>query len=355
MFAEFLDLALAHEQSEQPSLQGFLAAMRSRDVSIARELSERGAGVRVMTVHGAKGLEAPIVILADAASKPMGSQLRSAVYIAPERTCSSTHRKTDSHVAQTERYRTAYQQAQVEEYWRKLYVAMTRAEDELYVTGTLTKTGKLDGTWYEAIDEALRPEAEIVDGSDHLSARAPAGRTGRRHRRRSSKRLVRSTCRRLSRCHTARSRSSAHPPRRSPPTSSASTTPPPKPRTTPRPRASAASRSTPCCSTSAACRRPTGHRCRSRRSPTLAAGHPRAARRSRPQGDLDPPPEHRRHLRPDSRAEVPFLTTATRDGDPVLSPAASTGWWSHPSGCSSSTSNPMRVRSRHRTRRHRPT
>ena len=68
VMAEFLDLALAHEQSAQPSLLGFLAELRSRDVTIKRELAEGGGGVRVMTVHGAKGLEAPIVILADAAT-----------------------------------------------------------------------------------------------------------------------------------------------------------------------------------------------------------------------------------------------------------------------------------------------
>ena len=69
VIAEFLDLALRHEQADQPSLLGFLAEMRSREVEIKRELAEAGAGVRVMTVHGAKGLEAPIVILADAAQQ----------------------------------------------------------------------------------------------------------------------------------------------------------------------------------------------------------------------------------------------------------------------------------------------
>ena len=49
--------------------------------------------------------------------------------------------------------------AQKAEYWRKLYVAMTRAEDELYVTGTMTKRGKLEGSWYEAIEQALRPQS----------------------------------------------------------------------------------------------------------------------------------------------------------------------------------------------------
>ncbi|MDP3315385.1 MAG: UvrD-helicase domain-containing protein, partial [Devosia sp.] len=80
VMAEFLDLALAHEQSDQPSLLGFLAELRSRDVTIKRELAEGGAGVRVMTVHGAKGLEAPIVIMADAATTERGRDRR-AVYM----------------------------------------------------------------------------------------------------------------------------------------------------------------------------------------------------------------------------------------------------------------------------------
>jgi ATP-dependent helicase/nuclease subunit A len=166
VFAEFLDLALSHEQTNQPSLQGFVAAMRARTVSIKRELAESGGGVRVMTVHGAKGLEAPIVILADAASKPMGSQIGKPVYVVTEPPgpllIHANGKK--SHVPQTLALRTAVEDNLGQEYWRKLYVAMTRAEDELYVTGALTPgvdAGRqLDGTWYAAIDAALRGDAE---------------------------------------------------------------------------------------------------------------------------------------------------------------------------------------------------
>ena len=73
LFSEFLDLALEHENFANPTLQGFLAEMRSREVTITRELATSTRGVRVMTVHGAKGLEAPIVILADAATKPQAA------------------------------------------------------------------------------------------------------------------------------------------------------------------------------------------------------------------------------------------------------------------------------------------
>ena len=163
--AEFLELALQHEQSPQPSLLGFLAELRSREVTIRRELGETGAGVRVMTVHGAKGLEAPIVILADAASTEVGRDRRS-IFMQAQPPLFFHAPKKEMHTAETMLHRDEAQAAQKAEYWRKLYVGMTRAEDELYVTGTLTRQGKLDDTWYQAIEQALRPESTIVRDAD---------------------------------------------------------------------------------------------------------------------------------------------------------------------------------------------
>ncbi len=168
VFAEFLALALEHEQTEQPSLQGFVTAMRARSLSIKRDLAEAGAGVRVMTVHGAKGLEAPIVILADAATKPDAQKLGKPVYVVPETPGPLLIHASSSklHIAATLAIRSADEDNQRAEYWRKLYVGMTRAEDELYVTGALTPGRKadsqLEGSWYEAIETALRPLAQSV-------------------------------------------------------------------------------------------------------------------------------------------------------------------------------------------------
>jgi ATP-dependent helicase/nuclease subunit A len=159
--AEFLDLALAYEQRPQPSLLGFLAELRSREVIIKRELAEPGGGVRVMTVHGAKGLEAPIVILADAATTEEGRDRRS-IYMsaAPPLFFHASSKAT--HIDQTIDYKDDADADQKAEYWRKLYVAMTRAEDELYVTGHLTKARDETGTWYEAIRQGLGADSEIV-------------------------------------------------------------------------------------------------------------------------------------------------------------------------------------------------
>ena len=63
--------ALAYERAHPPSLQGFLAWLEHADVEIKRD-PETGAAdaVRVMTVHGAKGLQAPIVFLPDSCQTP---------------------------------------------------------------------------------------------------------------------------------------------------------------------------------------------------------------------------------------------------------------------------------------------
>jgi len=173
VMAEFLDLALAHEQTQNPSLQGFVAAMRARDVSIRRELAEAAGGVRVMTVHGAKGLEAPIVILADAASTP-GSGQSPPVFVmkdAPGPLFVHAANKRQ-HVPASTALRDAAGAAEAAEYWRKLYVGMTRAEDELYVTGYLTRLGRIEDTWYAAIEAALDSGARrIADAEGRVLAK----------------------------------------------------------------------------------------------------------------------------------------------------------------------------------------
>jgi ATP-dependent helicase/nuclease subunit A len=172
VLSELLELALAHEQGEQPSLQGFAASMRQRSVTIKRELAEAGGGVRVMTVHGAKGLEAPIVILADATAKPSAQMTSKPVYVlsdAPGPLLIHASSK-GQHTEETLAIKETADATLNEEYWRRLYVGMTRAEDELYVTGTLSAAQKvetqLEGSWYQAIEAALETDLETLAGAD---------------------------------------------------------------------------------------------------------------------------------------------------------------------------------------------
>ena len=63
---EFVNLTLAYEQEHVPTLQGFIARIKQDEIEIKRELEQSDADVvRIMTVHGSKGLQAPIVILPD--------------------------------------------------------------------------------------------------------------------------------------------------------------------------------------------------------------------------------------------------------------------------------------------------
>ncbi len=178
VLSELLELALAHEQGGQPSLQGFAVDMRRRSVTIKRELAESGGGVRVMTVHGAKGLEAPIVILADATAKPSAQMTGKPVYVldtAPGPLLVQASAKAQ-HVAATLPIKEAADAALAEEYWRRLYVAMTRAEDELYVTGALSAGSKvetqLEGSWYQAVEQALASDlTDLHDAGGNVAAR----------------------------------------------------------------------------------------------------------------------------------------------------------------------------------------
>ena len=170
VLSEFLDLALAHEQKPQPSIMGFLNFMRNSDISITRELGSNSNGVRIMTIHGAKGLEAPIVILADAATGANVTKFGKPINFAKTIDgLTLVHgAKKDDFCENTAYLRQADADNEMAEYWRKLYVAMTRAEDELYVTGILTKKGKIEKTWYHTIAQALESQSEKfeIENSD---------------------------------------------------------------------------------------------------------------------------------------------------------------------------------------------
>ncbi|MCB1516552.1 MAG: double-strand break repair helicase AddA [Hyphomicrobiaceae bacterium] len=174
---EFLGLALEHENSEQPSLSGFVSGLRQSDISIKRELSDSTGGIRVMTVHGAKGLEAPIVILADATNeRPDSSKLFVRGRGTPLLVYAPNNAATPAAIQSGLKQQAA--EAARREYWRKLYVGMTRAEDELYLTGTLPERPTRSMKWYDRVESALGdqlvPHALIgEEGVDALSFPAP--------------------------------------------------------------------------------------------------------------------------------------------------------------------------------------
>ncbi|MDO6730609.1 double-strand break repair helicase AddA [Marinovum sp. 2_MG-2023] len=146
-----LSQALAYEATEVPSLTGFLIWMETDDLEIKRQMDSAGDRIRVMTVHGSKGLEAPIVILPDTGKWPL--QHRDAL-LAMDDTMVWKTAAGDSPAAMAEALEEA-KEKQRQERDRLLYVAMTRAEVWLMVAaaGDLSKD---DPTWYQSVEAAMK-------------------------------------------------------------------------------------------------------------------------------------------------------------------------------------------------------
>lgn len=152
-----LSRALSHDSAAPSSLQAFVAAMEAESVEIKRDLAEAGREVRVMTVHGAKGLQAPVVILPDTTSKPKISA--PAVLESANAVVWSPRKDTDAEASQ--RARALAEVKAREEHRRLLYVALTRAQDRLIVAGHWTgpvgdgKPGFEKDSWYALCDFAM--------------------------------------------------------------------------------------------------------------------------------------------------------------------------------------------------------
>jgi ATP-dependent helicase/nuclease subunit A len=162
---EFLNLALDYEARETPSLQGFVAWLRAATTEVKRDMDIAREEVRVMTVHGAKGLEAPVVILADTTTRPAGprdprllSLPRSGVAPGtPDCIVWAGAMATDA--GPMGEARTRPRAAAADEYRRLLYVAMTRAAQCLIVCGAQGLTGKPKSCWYDLVYDTLWAQA----------------------------------------------------------------------------------------------------------------------------------------------------------------------------------------------------
>ena len=171
---EFLALALAYGRTHPPSLQGFLHWLQSGRAEIARDFEQGRDEVRIMTVHGAKGLEAPVVFLPDTMRKPRGDDplvwleeeggsREPAGFLWPGRAAREEPLS-----------RAARDKARAEadaEHRRLLYVAMTRAEDRLYVCGWRGRRTAPADCWYELVQAGMRTldrTEPLPDGGEGL-------------------------------------------------------------------------------------------------------------------------------------------------------------------------------------------
>lgn len=157
---ELLKLARDYEQIAPPSLQGFVQELRREEIQIKRDMEQATGGVRVMTIHGSKGLEAPIVILPDTTSKPDARNTtlnwhdETLIYL----------REGGAYTALVCTLKEQNKQANMREYRRQLYVALTRPRDELYICGHSNKETTPADSWYDYVHHAMQNIATDKDG-----------------------------------------------------------------------------------------------------------------------------------------------------------------------------------------------
>ncbi|WP_165380281.1 double-strand break repair helicase AddA [Candidatus Finniella inopinata] len=152
ILSEFLQQALDYQHSHAASVQDFIDFMDAQETDIKRSISSEANQVRLMTIHGAKGLQAPVVILADSGDHPT---LQKDLFIwdedeVPLFLVKPTQKQQSEIIAHLKS--KSLDQA-MQEQRRLLYVAMTRSQDQLYIAG-MAKKAKA-GEWYDLLNEVL--------------------------------------------------------------------------------------------------------------------------------------------------------------------------------------------------------
>ena len=162
---ELLNAALAHSRTHPPSLQAFLHWLRRSGAEVKREAESAGSLVRVMTVHGAKGLQAPLVILPDTtALPPEGGTIHWAPDPATSHSVPIWSPRRELRCAAAQRLRDEAARRRTEEHNRLLYVALTRAEDRLVVCGWQTRHALDDACWYRLVERGFDALPATKDG-----------------------------------------------------------------------------------------------------------------------------------------------------------------------------------------------
>ncbi len=156
---ELLSRTLQYQRAETASLQGFLHWFEAGGGEIKRDLDQnRRPEVRILTVHAAKGLQAPIVYLPDTTRVPPDLER----LLADGETKLWLPRAGDASEA-VRGWRARERERALEEQNRLLYVAMTRAEDRLYVAGWVGRKKQDQGCWYERIAAGLEAGLTAVN------------------------------------------------------------------------------------------------------------------------------------------------------------------------------------------------
>lgn len=159
---DFLSAAIDYERDHVPSLEGFLHWLQTGASEVKRDLEQGRNEVRVMTVHGAKGLQSEIVFLADACSVP-AAQTDDKISWFSDHNIPIWPVVSENHTAALKSLKDTRRVSTIEEYRRLLYVALTRAKDQLYITGfTGKRSSAKETSWYDLIADVMEPMGKSV-------------------------------------------------------------------------------------------------------------------------------------------------------------------------------------------------
>jgi ATP-dependent helicase/nuclease subunit A len=175
---ELLNAAIDFERVAIPSLQGFLDWFDRGDVEIVRDPSQPLDAVRVMTAHGAKGLQAPLVILADATADPEARPRAMLEWeVEPGVKLPVFRPKKEQRSGPISDAVDLVDRRELAEHWRLFYVAATRAEERLEIAGALSPRAAgvpSANSWYAVADAALTGlGVEAVDGLRSFAGTRP--------------------------------------------------------------------------------------------------------------------------------------------------------------------------------------
>jgi len=167
---ELINAALTFEQSHVASLQGFLDWIERDENDVKRDGAGGMNSVRVMTVHAAKGLQAPLVILADATKNPERRQNRLLDWTLDPHIVPIPRPPAADRLGSVEDAEETAQCREMEEHWRLLYVALTRAEERLVIAGVLGKrAARHELSWHAKVEQALLTLGATSDAEGIIS------------------------------------------------------------------------------------------------------------------------------------------------------------------------------------------
>ncbi|MCF6320816.1 MAG: double-strand break repair helicase AddA [Rhizobiaceae bacterium] len=169
----FLLEALNHSSNGGCGLQDFIHSLEIASPDIKREIDLQRDEIRVMSVHSAKGLEAPIVFLIDSGRSAFNAQKQSGVMKTKADGPFAAFLWRPAKKNETEHTRAInlkLKEKAEEEYRRLLYVGMTRAEDRLVICG-FGKASKPDNpTWHRMVGDSLIEGSEEIITDGEVSA-----------------------------------------------------------------------------------------------------------------------------------------------------------------------------------------